>query len=178
MSGLDDLLEGVQQGGGGGLGDLLGGLAGGSGPSSGSGGGLGDVFGSILGGSGSGGGTGAGALGGIAKALLPMLMGLLASGGLGKILGGMRASGFSSQADSWVGTGANERLTPDEIRQALEPGQLAAIAEQLGVSEDQAAYAVSEVLPPAVDHLTPEGHEPGDDAVDAELSRLRELLGG
>jgi hypothetical protein len=69
-----------------GLDDILGGLTGGKGGS----GGLG-------GGRGGGGGGGSSAMG----ALMPVLAGLLASGGLSKILGSLKANGLGAQADSW-----------------------------------------------------------------------------
>lgn len=174
MSGLDDLLKGVQKGGGGagGLGDLLGGVLGGSGGS----GGLGGILGSVLGG-GSGGSGGGGAAGGLLKMLLPMVIGMLGSGGLTKILGGMKANGLSAQADSWVGTGANEAIGADDVRRVVDPADLTRIAEQLGVSEDDAADALAQVLPHAVDHVTPEGQVPADDEVDSSLAQLKSLLG-
>ncbi len=198
MAGLEDLLKGIQQGGGGGglgdilkgatggggggLSDILGGmLGGGGGGRSSGGGGLGDIFGQVLkgggggalGGSGSSGG--ASPMGGIMKALLPMLIGMLAGGGLGKVMKGMRANGLSSQADSWVATGANQYARPHEVAQALGHDQVAEIAVRLGVSEQEAAEVLSEILPATIDHLTPDGQEPADHDVD---SRLEGLLKG
>lgn len=172
MSGLDDLLKGVtKSSGGGGLGDLLGGVLGGGG----GGGGLGSVLGGMLGGGGSGGGSGAGA--GVLKALLPMVIGMLSGGGLAKILGGMRTSGLSAQADSWVGTGANDAIGADDVRRIVDPSDLAAVASQLGVDEDEAAEALAQVLPHAVDHVTEDGQEPDEQGLDAALGRLGSLLG-
>ncbi|MBM3676285.1 MAG: DUF937 domain-containing protein [Actinobacteria bacterium] len=158
MTGLEDLLKSVGKGGGGGLGNVLGGGGGGLG------GGLGGILGSLLGG------------GGIAR-LLPMVIGMLAGGGLGKILGGMKAQGLSSQADSWVSTGDNEPIGADDVRRIIDPAELSRIANELGVSEDEAAEALSEVLPQAVDHVTPEGAVPEDSDVDSALDRLKGLLG-
>lgn len=176
MAGLDDLLKGAQQGGGGGIGDILGSVLGKSAGSGGSGGGLGDIFGQVLKG---GGGDGAGAssggpLGGVLKMLLPMVVGMLASGGLGKILGGMRASGLSAQADSWVGTGQNEPVSAEDVKSAVGPEQIAEIADRLGVSHEQAAEVLAEVLPTAVDHVTPSGRVPPDAELESELARLLE----
>ncbi len=166
MTGLEDLLKGLQGGGsgGGGLGGALGGALGGGG---GLGGGLGGILGSMLGG---------GAGGGLMKALMPMVMGMLAGGGLGKILGGMKSRGLSQQADSWVGTGENEAISADDVRGVVDADQISELAAKLGVSEDEAAQALAEVLPHAVDHVTPEGAVPADDEVDSALERLKSLL--
>jgi uncharacterized protein YidB (DUF937 family) len=171
MGGLDDLLKGVQQGGGrsaggaGGLGDVLGGVLGGGG---GAGGGLGGILGGLLGGGGAG--------GGLMKALMPMVLGMLAGGGLKKILGGMKANGLSSEADSWVSTGDNEPVAADDVRRVIDQSELSHIAQQLGISEDEAAAALAEALPHAVDHVTPEGNVPEDDQVDSALVKLKSLL--
>jgi uncharacterized protein YidB (DUF937 family) len=117
-----------------GLDDTLGGLIGGKGGS----GGLDDVLGGLLGGRRGGGGGGSSAMG----ALLPVLAGLLASGGLSKILGSLKANGLGAPADSWVGTGANDRVTGSQVEQAVGKEQMAEIARQLGVPESQAAEAV------------------------------------
>jgi hypothetical protein len=63
-------------------------------------------------GGGAGGGGLAGALGGgggmdgLVKMLLPALGGLLAGGGLSKILAGFQQKGMGGKAQSWVGTGS------------------------------------------------------------------------
>lgn len=150
MSGLDDILGG-----------LMGGKSGGSG-------GLDDVLGGLLGG-GRGGGAGGGSAMG---ALLPVLAGLLAGGGLQKVLGGLKANGLSAQADSWVGTGTNEPVTGSQVEQAIGTEQMQQIAQQLGVSESEAAEAVAAALPEVVDKVSPEGQLPPEQDLDAAFDKL------
>jgi uncharacterized protein YidB (DUF937 family) len=147
MSGLDDILGGLMggKGGSGGFGDMLGGLTGEGGR-----------------------GAGAGAMG----ALLPVLAGFLASGGLSKIMGGLRASGLSAQADSWVGTGANQPVSGRDVEQAMGQEQIQQIAQRLGMSESQAADAVAQALPEVVDKVSPEGKLPPDQDLDAAFDNL------
>jgi uncharacterized protein YidB (DUF937 family) len=154
----------------GGLGDLL---KGGSG-----GGGLGDLLGGILGGS-QGGGSGSSALGGnpMLRMLLPLVASMLMNGGLQKILGQLQQSGKGAKGQSWVSTGPNEPADADDIRAALSEQELAQIAQQLGVSEDEAAEAVAQVLPDVVDQATPEGELPDDAELDRRFGRLHELDG-
>jgi uncharacterized protein YidB (DUF937 family) len=155
----------------GGLGDLLKGAGGGSG------GGLGDLLGGILGG-GSQGGGGSG-LGGnpMLKLLLPLVASLLMNGGLQKILGRLQQNGKGATGNSWVSTGPNEPVDAADVKAALDPAELARIAEQLGVSEDEAADAVAQVLPDVVDQATPAGELPDDDELDRTFGRLHELDG-
>jgi len=154
----------------GGLGDLLKGAGGGSG------GGLGDLLGGILGGGSQGGGGG---LGGnpMLKMLLPLVASLLMNGGLQKILGQLQQNGKGATGRSWVSTGPNEPVGAADIKAALDQGELAKIAQQLGVSEDEAADAVAQVLPDVVDQATPGGELPDDDELDRTFGRLHELDG-
>ena len=156
MGGLDDLLQGAGGSGGGGLGDLLGG---------------------ILGGGSQGGSLSAGGLGGnpMLKMLLPLVASLLMNGGLQKILGRLQQSGKGSTGQSWVSTGPNQPVDGADIRAALDDRELSDIAEQLGVSEDEAAAAVAQVLPEVVDKATPAGELPDDDELDRTFGRLHEL---
>jgi len=158
----------------GGLGDLLKGA--GAGDSSG-GGGLGDLLGGILGGGSSGGSSSS--LGGnpMLKMLLPLIAGMLMNGGLQKILGRLQQSGKGEKGQSWVSTGANEPADADDIKAALDEQELAQIAQQLGVSEDEAAEAVAQVLPDVVDQATPDGELPDDAELDQKFGRLHELDG-
>ena len=177
MSGLDDLVKGVTGGSssGGGLGDILGGLAG-SGSSG--GGGLGDILGGILGGSGtgsSGAQSGSSGLGGMLTALLPMLGSLLAGGGLQKILSGLQANGLTAETDSWVGTGENKPVSGADVRQAVGDDEIARIAQQLGVSDDEAAEAVAQVLPVVVDKVSPDGQLEPDDDLSSAFDNLKQL---
>jgi uncharacterized protein YidB (DUF937 family) len=155
----------------GGLGDLLKGAGG-----SGGGGGLGDLLGGILGGSG--GGSSSSGLGGnpMLRMLLPLVASMLMNGGLQKILGRLRQSG-SSKGQSWVSAGPNEPADAADIKAALDDQELAQIAQQLGVSEDEAAEAVAQVLPDVVDQATPDGELPDDAELDRKFGRLHELDG-
>jgi uncharacterized protein YidB (DUF937 family) len=105
-------------------------------------------------------------------ALMPVLAGLLASGGLQKVLGGPKANGLSAQADSWVGTGANEPVTGSQVEQAIGKEQMQEIAQQLGVSESEAAEAVAQALPEVVDKVSPEGQLPPEQDLDAAFDKL------
>lgn len=172
MSGLDDLKKSASGGGGGGLGDLLGGLggAGGSG-----GGGLGGLLGGILGGGGMGGGRGGGNP--MLRMLLPAVASLLANGGLKKVLSGLQANGKSAQADSWVAKGENQPVAGEDVRSAVGDEEIASIAEKLGVSKDEAADAVAQVLPDVVDQVSPNGELPADDELESALDKLKKAGG-
>ena len=169
MSGLDDLTRNIGAGkqSGGAIGDLLGGLGGG---------GLGSVLGGILGGGG-GAARGGGLSGGnpMLRMLLPLVASLLMNGGLQKILGRLQQQGKGAEGKSWVSTGPNEPVDGADIREALDRDELAAIADRLGVSEEEAAHAIAQVLPDVVDQATPQGQVPPDEELDETFGRLHEL---
>jgi uncharacterized protein YidB (DUF937 family) len=160
VSGLDELLRDVRSG-------------------RGSGGGLGDLLGGILGGQSGGSLAGGGWLGGnpMLRMLLPLVASMLMNGGLQKLLSRLRAQGHGEQAESWVGTGPNKPVDATDVRQAMDDEELAGIAQQLGISQDEAAEAVAEVLPEVVDQVTPTGELPDDAELDQKFGRLHELGG-
>ena len=174
MSGIDDLIKGVAGGQGGGLGGILGGLVSG-------GGGLGDIAGGLSDAGGDKAGVGGGgipdSMGGLLGSLLPVLGGMLAGGGLQKVISGFQANGLTAQADSWVGTGANEPISGADVRKVVGDEELARIAAQLGVSEDEAADAVAQVLPTVIDTVSPEGRLAPDSELDSAFE-APEHLGG
>ena len=161
--------------GGGGLGDILGGMLNGPGGGAGragapGGGGLGDILGGMLGG-GRPGGTMAGNAGGAGGGLGGILGGLLGgaaagsvlNGGLGQVLQDLQRSGKGGTAQSWIGRGENEQIAPDDLASALGADTISALTQQTGMSRDDLLQGLSQNLPEFVDQLTPEGRLPSDD---------------
>jgi uncharacterized protein YidB (DUF937 family) len=190
MAGLDDLLGSLAKqgaGSGGGLEDLLGGLLGGgggagasSGAAGGGLGGLGDVLGGILGG-GSGGGSRGGSIGtsaggmnmgALVAALAPLIVSLVKSGGLSKLMSNAQASGLSAQADSWVGTGENAQVGAHEVRQVVGDDTVAELAQNAGISNDEAAEVLARVVPQVVNGLSPDGQLPADEDLDQLVAKF------
>jgi len=82
------------------------------------------------------------------------------SGGLGDLIDHFRNSGLGKKADSWVSTGQNEPVDETELGGALGPDLLDTLAKQTGLSREDLLKRLSQVLPQAVDHMTPEGRLP------------------
>lgn len=66
------------------------------------------------------------------------------------------ASGLGDKVQSWISSGENLSVSPEEIKSALGDN-LGGIAEKMGTSVDDAAAKLSETLPGMVDKLTPNG---------------------
>jgi uncharacterized protein YidB (DUF937 family) len=117
-----------------------------------------------------GGQSGAQAGGGSQAALLNAVIGMLASGGqgqgggtgggIGDLIGKFTQSGMGDVIGSWVGTGQNAPISGDQLSNVLGPDAIAKIAAQLGLSHADTADQLSQVLPQAVDQLTPHGRVP------------------
>ncbi len=105
-----------------------------------------------------------GAAGGGQAELLRVVAGLLGNegptGGLGGLMAKFQQGGLGDVIGSWVGTGQNLPISPDQLRQVLGGDTIAQIAQQLGVSHGDAAGQLSQLLPQAIDHLTPQGQVP------------------
>ncbi len=143
------------------LGGVLGGNAGGP-----MGGQLGNPNGGMLGGAN-------------AQAQSPLLMIVLQllqqNGGLQGILAKLQQAGYGQQAQSWVGTGPNLPIDPRVLQQVLGQGQFGQIAQQLGISQEQASDSVAQMLPQVVDQMTPAGQIPDNhgDLVNEALAILQ-----
>ena len=139
---------------------------------------LGSLLGGLLKGVGGGGQSGSGS-GNILGALLSALGGSQGGGSagsspLGGLLDMLTKSGLAAQKDSWVGTGQNQSVTGAQIQQALPDEILQKVAEQAGVTPEQAASDLAQTLPQAVDKLTPEGQVPQAASLE-ELVRQQSL---
>jgi uncharacterized protein YidB (DUF937 family) len=157
------------------LDDLLGGLLGGQGGS----GGLEDILGQLTGRQGGSGTssppTGGGA--GMLAALLPLLATFLSNGGLSKILAGFQERGQGTQAESWISTGGNESVSGSDLEDVMGREEIASIADKLGLSEEETADALAQVLPQVVDKVSPEGQLPPENELDDLFAQLAGMAG-
>ena len=96
----------------------------------------------------------------------PLSGGALGSG-LKDLLDRFRQSGQEDKAQSWVSTGSNKPIAPQELEQTLGEERIQWLMEQTGLPRDQLLSGLSNELPDAIDELTPEGRVPTDE----ELSR-------
>lgn len=81
-------------------------------------------------------------------------------GGLGELVDHFRNAGLGKKADSWVSTGQNEPVEDHELGQALGPDLIDSLAKQTGLDPKEILKRLSQVLPQAVDQMTPEGRLP------------------
>ncbi len=122
---------------------------------------LGNVIGSALGGGQAGG----------ANPMLNAVIGMLANGGgqggaggtaggLGGLVGQFEQAGLGHLVQSWIGSGPNAAISPDQITQVLGSGQIGQLAQQLGLGHGDVAGQLAQILPQVINHLTPQGQAP------------------
>ncbi|TGT83428.1 YidB family protein, partial [Mesorhizobium sp. M5C.F.Ca.ET.164.01.1.1] len=74
---------------------------------------------------------------------------------LGDILDRFRGAGAGSKVDSWVGTGPNQPIEPNEVEAALDEGTLTSLSMQTGLSREELIRRITRDLPEAVNKMTP-----------------------
>lgn len=104
-----------------------------------------------------------GGLGGLLGGLGGAGVGGMLSGGLKDIVDRFRQAGHGDTADSWVATGPNRDLAPNQLEQALGTDTLDTIARQTGLSREEVVARLTRELPTAVDRYTPDGRLPTED---------------
>jgi uncharacterized protein YidB (DUF937 family) len=103
-----------------------------------------------------------GLLGGIVGAGMATVMNdiLEKHGGLQGVVSEFERNGFGPTIQSWVGTGTNQPISADEVHRAIGPDLLQQLAAKSGLSVQDLAQKLSQVLPQAVDKMTPGGTIP------------------
>jgi uncharacterized protein YidB (DUF937 family) len=103
-----------------------------------------------------------GLLGGVVGAeMATVVNGLIEKhGGVQGIVAQLEQQGLGGTVRSWVGSGANQPITADQIHQAFGSDVIKELAAKVGLSPDVLAGKLSQVLPQAIDKLTPAGAVP------------------
>jgi uncharacterized protein YidB (DUF937 family) len=111
-----------------------------------------------------------GLAGGLGDVLKGPLGGLLAGGAAGSVLSGglsdllkqLQQSGQGNAAQSWVGKGPNQQISPDDLAKALGADQINTLMSHTGLSREDLLAGLSQNLPDVVDQLTPDGRVPAE----------------
>lgn len=96
------------------------------------------------------------------------------TGGLPGLIEKFQKGGLGDIVSSWVGTGANQSVSADQISATLGADQLQEIAGKLGVSENQVSGGLASLLPQMIDNLTPNGQVPEGNVLTQSISALAE----
>ena len=94
------------------------------------------------------------------------------SGGLNDLLKQFQQSGQGEVAQSWIGSGPNKTISPNDSAGALGADRINTLMAQSGLSRDTLLNGLSQQLPEVIDQLTPDGRLPTEQEA-ARLSQSR-----
>jgi uncharacterized protein YidB (DUF937 family) len=104
------------------------------------------------------------------------LIGNNQTGGLAGLVEQFASRGLGDVVNSWVSTGQNKPITPNQIQQGLGSDTVGQLASRLGLSTEQVSSQLSELLPTMVDKLTPDGKIPTGDVMAKGMEMLKGFL--
>ena len=85
-------------------------------------------------------------------------------GGVQGIVSQFEKQGLGATVQSWVGNGPNQPISADQVHQVFGSGMLSQLAAKAGMNPQDLAQKLSQVLPGAIDKLTPDGKVPAKNA--------------
>lgn len=112
------------------------------------------------------------------QALVQMLSSGQSGGGLAGIVQGFQKAGLGEAVSSWVSTGPNLPISPDQVQQGLGAERLQELVKSSGLSQGAAASVLAGLLPTVIDKLTPEGKMPQAAQLQQIAATLKGALGG
>jgi len=87
-----------------------------------------------------------------------LLSGLLnQAGGLNGLMDKFNQAGMKDTVDSWVGSGENKPVQPDQLQQVLGSDAISGLASKVGLDVKTILPLLSQFLPQIIDKLTPNG---------------------
>jgi uncharacterized protein YidB (DUF937 family) len=81
-------------------------------------------------------------------------------GGLQGVVSEFEQKGLGPTVRSWVSSGPNQPISADDVQRALGPDLIQQLSQKSGVPANELARKLAEILPNAVDRMTPNGTIP------------------
>ena len=118
-------------------------------------------------------GTNSAGTSGAAALVLSQVVSMIQSrpGGLSGLLQSFQQGGLGHLFQSWISTGQNLPITPEQLHNTLGSDWIARITQATGLPQGQVEQHLSEILPQIVNHLTPNGQLPQGD-IGSELATI------
>jgi len=103
-----------------------------------------------------------GVLGGVVGAeMATVVNGLIQQhGGIQGIISQLESQGLGNTVRSWVGNGPNQPITGDQLHAAIGSDAMTQLAAKFGITPQELSTKLAQVLPNAIDKLTPQGVVP------------------
>jgi len=78
-------------------------------------------------------------------------------GGISGLVQNFHDKGLGEVVSSWVGSGQNLQISPEQIQSVLGSGMVQQLAAKAGISPEEASSHLAQFLPAIIDKLTPQG---------------------
>jgi uncharacterized protein YidB (DUF937 family) len=99
--------------------------------------------------------------------------------GIPAILEKFQNAGLGSHVQSWIGTGPNAPVSPEQVGSVFSWQQILTWAQQIGITPETLQSLLAQGLPQVIDQLTPQGQMPNQPPQASDLaSVLGRLFGG
>jgi len=111
--------------------------------------------------------------------LVNVIMGMVGNqqtGGLNGLVEQLTKKGLGDIVSSWVSTGKNLPITPQQIQQGLGNNTISTIASEIGITPEAVTSQLSQLLPQVVDKLTPNGNINQSEILSQGLNLLKGLM--
>jgi uncharacterized protein YidB (DUF937 family) len=103
-----------------------------------------------------------GVLGGVVGAEMTSLVtgAIERHGGLPGLVSQFEQQGLGGVVHSWIGTGPNQPINAGQLQQVLGSSAVTQMAAKFGINPQELLQKLTQVLPQAVDKMTPAGVVP------------------
>jgi uncharacterized protein YidB (DUF937 family) len=111
--------------------------------------------------------------------LVNAIMGMIGnqqSGGLNGLVEQLAKKGLGDIVNSWVSTGKNLPITPQQIQQGLGTNTISEMAKEVGITPDAVTSQLTQLLPQMVDKLTPNGTINQSEILSQGMNLLKGLM--
>ena len=86
-------------------------------------------------------------------------------GALGGLISQFEGAGLGHLAQSWIGNGPNQPVSPQQLQSVFGEQRVQGMASQAGMAPHDFLSQLSQHLPSAVDGMTPNGRLPDEGTV-------------
>jgi len=93
-------------------------------------------------------------------------------GGIAGLQQMFQGKGLGNIVSSWISTGQNLPISGDQLQSVLPANALQSMASQSGMDISQLTSMFSQLMPHAVDHMTPNGQIPDSNALSQMMKGL------
>jgi uncharacterized protein YidB (DUF937 family) len=97
--------------------------------------------------------------------------------GLGGLVNSFQRGGMGDVMSSWIGTGANQTISPGDLSSVLGPDMMSQFGKAAGVPGHEAGSVLASLLPALVNGLTPKGQLPQGNSLEGMLGGMLKSLG-